>query len=527
MPVVIAAHGGRLAQGRERTPREDMRMTARAALGRITVGLAAAVLVATSLQMAGAAGPSPGFIVTTDCQEEQAFVDGDAAAVASRLPANYTPVLDPATNQPVLFFRVEKCAGVAIADQTSPGTLADFGVVVQTPDGMGCATGAPVVGGVKGDAPPACNWYTFDWLTTSRPLQRWFSEGTPDMPVVDAPDLHFDLGTLQLAEGGAPFHFDAPTSTGAPFAMDAVTRQRPGTLSVRGGYWMNLSAGTVKLAVSSDTLTSGDATVGTVGAPAGSEVAQILGATSRPYLPIYSALSAEHWDQAVYRKQLLWSAPGESTFAGSCSAQGTVTFRPPATDTPQPLSYGYAGDGTCTGTLDGQSISAMPVHVAHAGKSYGGCTQAQTTAPATGLLSFANGVSLGYTVDFTTALTQVNATVYGDRSGWAPAQATFATSRTSPTITVQCATGGVTTAPMDFTMTTQVPLASAESTASCATCHRDVAAAARVQPESASPSTVTALPVTAAARGGAGEAGLAASVLLLGGRVASRRVRRR
>lgn len=489
-------------------------MNARVALARISAGLAAAGLGIASLPTpASAAGAAPGFIVTTDCQEEQAFVDGDAAAVASRLPAGYTPVLDPATGQPVVFFRAEKCAGVAIGDQAAPGTLADFGVVVQTPDGMGCASAAPVAGSVKGDVPPVCNWYTLDWFTTSRSLQQWFSDGTPDMPVVDAPDLHFDLGSLQLAQGGAPFHFDAPASTGAPFAMDAVTRQRPGTLSVRGGYWMNLSEGTVKLAVTTDTLTSGDATPGTVTAPAGSPVAQLLGATSRPYLPVYSALSAEHWDQAVYRKQLLWSVPGESSFAGTCSAQGTVTFQPPATNTPESLSYSYVADGTCSGTLDGQPISSMPVHVSHAGHSYGGCTQAATTAPGIGTLSFANGTALGYTVDFTTDLTQVNAMVYGDRSGWANAQATFLTSRTSPTITLQCATTGVTTAPMDFTMTTQAPLVSAATTTAAT---GGVQAAKRVQPEAATSSAnLTALPVTAADGGGAGGAGLAAAALLL------------
>jgi hypothetical protein len=86
--------------------------------------------------------------------------------------------------------------------------------------------------------------------------------------------------------------------------MDEIARERPGELSVRGGYWVDTAQGTIKLAFSSDDLTSGDAT-GVVHAEPGSEMATLMGADERSYAPGYSAFAAERWAHATYRKQIL------------------------------------------------------------------------------------------------------------------------------------------------------------------------------------------------------------------------------
>jgi len=491
--------------------------------------LAAAAIAAASLpaQVAGAAaasGQPPGATLTSACTENQAFVDGDPAAVAAVLPAHYTAVLDPATSRPLLFFRAEHCDSIATGLSDEPGTIADFGVVVQSPDGIGCASAAPVLGMVKGDVPPVCNWYTLAWLSTDPALVRALEAGLDDFPAVQSSSLAYSLGALDPASGGAPFHFDAPASTGTPFAMDSITRARPGQLSVRGGYWTDVAQGTVEVAVSSDTLSSGDAT-GTVSAPAGTPVARLLGGTQAQFLPGYSALSAERWDRAVYRRQLLWPAPGETSFSGSCSLQGTVTFDPPAGDVPQPLAYSYDATGTCTGTLDGRTVNAIPVTVHHAGHSEGGCIQAQTTDVGTGAVTFASGESIDYTVDFTTDLTTVSFTIYGARSGIAPGSATFVTSRTAPDISAQCATQSVQTAAMDASLSTQTPLVSLtrpRAATGCAGC-REVTAAAVGANVVASPAVAGAsLPETAAADARP-EAGAAATAVLLGIAVRGRR----
>ena len=399
------------------------------------------------------------FMLTNDCQEEQAFVDGDPAAVAAQLPRGYRALQDPSTNAPIVFLRGERCGSVSVGGATAPATMASFGVVIQTPDGTGCSSAAPGIGTEDGDMPPLCNWYTLGWLTNSRAVARWFQAEAPGFPVQFASGLDFHLGALEPTQGGTPFRLSVPSSTHSPFTMNALTRQRPGPLSVRGGYWVGAPGTAIKLVFASDDLTSGDAS-GLVSAPAGTRVATLLGAVQRPYLPGYSAISAEHWDSAVYRLQHPASAPGSTSFAGSCSMQGTVTFDPPATNTAQPLSYTYSSKGTCSGTLDGRQLSNAPAMYQQSGSSYASCSHAQTTAPGQGALRFTPDQVIAVTEDFTSEGTEVNETIYGDRSGMAPAHGTFLTPRTSPAVVADCAGPGARVVPMDLTLATETPLVS-------------------------------------------------------------------
>src|SRR2546430_1766653 len=154
----------------------------------LPTGLAAA-LVGGGVASAGAGSSSNrslrhSFIVTAGCQEHQAFVDGDEGAVAARLPKRYTPVRDPQNGRPLLFVRALRCSKVTIDGRTAPATMASFGIVIESPDGRGCASGAPGVGTVKGDAPPACNWYTLFWLANDRRVIRWLRDGTPGFRAV-------------------------------------------------------------------------------------------------------------------------------------------------------------------------------------------------------------------------------------------------------------------------------------------------------------------------------------------------------
>src|SRR4051794_6084371 len=110
---------------------------------------------------------TPPLVTATGCEEHEAWVEGDPAAVAQRLPHGYTPVITP-SGKPLVFARAEHCRAVTTAGRTAPATIADWGVVVGTPDGHGCATGVPIAGSVKGDVPPACNWYTLSLVSDDR-----------------------------------------------------------------------------------------------------------------------------------------------------------------------------------------------------------------------------------------------------------------------------------------------------------------------------------------------------------------------
>src|SRR3989440_3291732 len=428
---------------------------------RRVIGFAAGL--AASLVAGGVAptsAPGASFIAASNCLARQAFVEGDDAGVAARLPKRSTPVRDGSSGRPLLFVRALRCQAVTLNGRTGPATMASFGVVIDSPDGRGCASGAPVIGSVRGDVPPVCNWYTLFWLANDRRVVDWLRDGTPSFPAVYVPGLLFDLRAFDPVQGGAPFHFEAPSPSPSPFTIDEIGRERPGQLSVRGGYWVDTPQGIVKLAFSTDDLTSGDAT-GVVHATRPSEMARLFGADERSYAPGYSLVSAERWAHAAYRKQILGPAPSTNSFTGSCSLQGTVYFTPPATDTAMPLAYSYeAGQGTCTGNLDGRGQFNAPVKVREWGRSYGSCSQASTTAPGQGAIAFADGTTIRFTLDFTTALTEVNIDYYGERSGFASGHGTFLTQRTPPDVALQCAGSGASQVPLDISLTTDSPLVS-------------------------------------------------------------------
>jgi hypothetical protein len=388
-----------------------------------------------------------GFVAARDCVEHQAFVDGDDAAVAARLPKRYTAVRDGASGRPLVFARALHCDHATLDGKSGPATLASIGVVIDSPDGVGCGSGVPAVGGATGTQPPLCNWYTLFWLSDSRRLVDWLRAGTPGVRATYTPKLVF--------QNGASFHFEAPRR----YSIDDVSHERPGEIAVRGGYWTDTRQGTVKLAISSDDLSAGDAS-GTVRAPAGSEMAALMGAPARDYATAYAGFSAIRIGHGSYRKQLLWPARNTDSFDGTCSLQGQVKFDPPATNTQQDLTSSYDATGTCTGKLDGRAVSSAPVRLRNAGPAYASCLRAMTTAPWVGALTFADGTRIGYTLDFTSVSTELSGTFYGDRSGYADVRASFATQRTPPDVPVQCGGDGVKEAPMDLSLTTRAPLVS-------------------------------------------------------------------
>jgi hypothetical protein len=425
----------------------------------------AAALPGGGVAWAGAG--MPGFIVTAGCQEHQAFVDGDEAAVAGRLPKRYTPELDPRNGRPLLFARALRCQSVTLDGRSAPATMGSFGIVIESPDGRGCGSGAPGFGSAKGDVPPACNWYTLFWLADNRRVVNWLRDGTA-FPAVYVPKLVFDLGGFDPALGGAPFHFEAPAPAPSPFTIDEIGREHPGELSVRGGYWVDTPQGTVKLALSTDDLTTGDGS-GVVRARPGSGMAKLFGANEQSYAPGYSSIAAERWGHASYRKQLLGPPrPGEQLdrFSGSCSLQGSNAFSPPITNTQQMLSLSYDGSGTCSGTLNGRDVSNAPVRMHNTGTSDGSCLRARTLAPAKGAITFPDGTTIRYTFDFTFVLSEGDITFYGQRSGTAHGHGSFVTQRTPSDVTLKCGGEGEKELPLDITLTTDSPLVSARTAAS-------------------------------------------------------------
>src|SRR5207245_2603593 len=123
----------------------------------------------------------------------------------------------------------------------------------------------------------------------------------------------------------------------------------------------------------------------------------------------------------------------------------------------------YTATGTCTGTLDGKSVSNAPVSMSNHAQSDGSCLYARTVAPAEGSMSFAKHTVVSYTFEFTYAGTDGVITFTGKRSGSAVGHGTFLTPNSSPDAAAGCYNGkGVPKLTMDIQMVTQRPLVSAE-----------------------------------------------------------------
>ena len=239
--------------------------------------LAVAVAAAFALAVAPAQAAQPTVMSTQSCDEHEAVVDGDPAAVAARLPAGFTPVTD-LDGSPLIVAHAIRCDRVELGEHAGPATFANIGILVQSPDGVGCASGAPVIGQIKGDIPPACNWYSLAWWSDDRCVARWTAGA---------------LSPITFSLAGSTLHAEVPGT----FAIDDTYRMRPGTISVRGAYWTT----TQRLGIASDTITSGDAT-GTLTAES-PEIRALLGAAQRPFVPGYDAVAAVHWDALTYAKQ--------------------------------------------------------------------------------------------------------------------------------------------------------------------------------------------------------------------------------
>src|SRR5207244_9063148 len=97
----------------------------RARWGAAVAATVAASVVGGAIATAGAGGAS--FVAANRCLEHQAFVDGDDAAVAARLPKHYTPVRDSANGRPLVFARALHCEPGMLDGRKAPLTLARIG----------------------------------------------------------------------------------------------------------------------------------------------------------------------------------------------------------------------------------------------------------------------------------------------------------------------------------------------------------------------------------------------------------------
>lgn len=246
----------------------------------------------------------PAGAVLQGCDERYTVAFGIEDAVRSRVPARYELLRDPATNRPLVWMNSIRCEGVTVDGVTAPATFTTVGVPIESPDGEGCLSATPVVGEVKGDALPICNFYVL-WRATDNDREAGLlRDDTPGFPVWVTDELFFEQDPLELSSAGAPFRFR--TGASAPFTLvsDLVVRARPGGDALAASLWTDTPAGTVKLAFVSGDVASGEAT-GTVRTASGSELAEMLGGETAQPVPGVPLVSALHWDRGVLTKSVV------------------------------------------------------------------------------------------------------------------------------------------------------------------------------------------------------------------------------
>jgi hypothetical protein len=153
------------------------------------------------------------------------------------------------------------------------------------------------------------------------------------------------------------------------------------------------------------------------------------------------------------------------SFSGSCEFRGNAFFSPPATDQEQRLDVHYAGPGTCTGSLDGRSVSNAKVHFYAHLQADGSCNRAKTVRPGSARIVFAGGTTIRASEEFDFVGTEGTLTWRGRHSGRASGHGSFLTDRTPPDVAAQCAGSGARKVPLDIDMTTGPPLVSRRSAA--------------------------------------------------------------
>lgn len=147
------------------------------------------------------------------------------------------------------------------------------------------------------------------------------------------------------------------------------------------------------------------------------------------------------------------------SFDGVCSLEGTVNFDPGATFVQQVLNVDSHLDGSCTGTLDGEEVSDVPVRMHNRVQLSGSCLHAETLSPGPGTLTFVGGATIHYTFEFNWVGTDGVMRYHGRRSGSAVAHGTFRNPGLSGEGS-KCASSGVTETGIVINLATQSPLVS-------------------------------------------------------------------
>ena len=152
----------------------------------------------------------------------------------------------------------------------------------------------------------------------------------------------------------------------------------------------------------------------------------------------------------------------KATFSGTCAITGVSTFDPPLTGTHQIIKYDFksgppaegVADGTkCSGTLNGKSVSDVPVEASVAGEGDLSCSDGASTTPGSGAIVFPDGSKFPFAFTFSAILTEVDFTATFEQGGETTGHASFM-HYAPPTTAVDCGPAGAGIKSLGFDATT-------------------------------------------------------------------------
>ena len=118
------------------------------------------------------------------------------------------------------------------------------------------------------------------------------------------------------------------------------------------------------------------------------------------------------------------SASAANTVSGACDLSGTASFGSPLGLVPGSNSFNFSGSGTCSGTLNGATITNAPASATATGTGTLGCTVSEGTG--SGTLTV-NGSAVGFTLTLVGTASEVELLLSGNSGGNGVGHATFAT----------------------------------------------------------------------------------------------------
>ena len=127
-----------------------------------------------------------------DCLDGVVLVPGVEERVRQRVPARFELVRDP-LGRPLLFAFASSCH-YTINGRTRqrPTTSGYFVALIKSPDEADCLSRWPVIGDVKPDLLPVCNFYFLSGAWDNQAVVRTYRGFAPDMAIHYVRDLVFE-----------------------------------------------------------------------------------------------------------------------------------------------------------------------------------------------------------------------------------------------------------------------------------------------------------------------------------------------